>query len=602
MPLKKRVIIIHGSGLLFSEALDRLIRFPDIQVLYSHGTYYFKSVDRLIIRRLLAHPRESRIITTYQKLLIARMLQASLSPVSTPRGAFYEYNEDDLHYLFGSFGLPFSYFERRYRAELLHQRAERELKRTLQKMDQLIPGLRTSNGILLHEDEIRKKFGNNPEYSDIYTLIKSIQLRYESGTSVDSAVAAAFTTYRLIESHDRGEETLQYGKSYVYDFVEYYEGLCSLEKHSPAYLYINNIPPCAIPELEKDLHYLKSKGVTLKEYLVNNCSDEESSLVSRLHRDGLIKKTNITDSEISSFASENSARMAVSEGIFPVPGANTLLSLINKDNQTSITEYNLLQDVLCSPIPVIEVVETIFKSIKTDNLFRSVRGKKWLQEIQRLNDFHASIEDKFLKSVYQLFFRSEGSSLDGGQDEEFNILVVQAVKPGKGRPHLTVGEAAYYYKRKFPDAQYLFYCIGSRLLFFKRLRLDSDWLNPYELMSQIGAPGDGSEIASPTARPAENLNYPRQIIGNVGSLNFSRFVLYLSFILQSVLSSSAVIKNRSEYIDVLQKQRIMKIVLFLLLCFIMGLSILFTNDDYRLDIIEKTNSNFYNPTTISTGE
>ncbi|MBN2434223.1 MAG: hypothetical protein JXK07_03035 [Spirochaetes bacterium] len=595
MSYKRDVIVVHGSGLLFHETLDKLIDLPQIEVCYSGGIYYFKSSDRLIIRRLLSFPRESKLITSYQKLLIAKMLKASLSPVTAPKGAFYEYNEEELHYFFGDFGLPFSYFERKFRTKLLEQRSLRELDRTLLKMEIMKLSLLDPEGVMLHEDEIRKKYSTDIEFSGIYELVNSIQVRYESGCSADSAFAAALTAYKL--KHKK--TNCKYGKDYVYGFVQYYEGLRSLEKFSPASLYINDIPPHVIPSFEDDLAYLKEKNVVLQEYNVQECRQGEDEMIKNLYHKGLIKKTNVFNHKRGLLSTESVMESFAKETIPIKKGTQTLLKILRSDGDRTSKEFDMIEELLGSPISIIEIIETVAKSVSTDSLIRSIRGKKWFTDIQKLNDYHASIEDKLLESVFELRCSVPYDNENYLFEKDFSILIAKSVKPGRKRPALTVGEAAFYYRRKFPQASYLLYCFGSGLIFFRWLKYRSVALNPFLLMSRIGIDGDGSETASPTCRARDNSLYPQQLLGNVSSHNFKRFVSYLTLLIRDKMGCKVILKNVSEQIDVLHKQRIMKVALFFIICLILGLSVLVTNEQYRFEKIEETNRDFYNKAPVS---
>jgi len=112
--------------------------------------------------------------------------------------------------------------------------------------------------------------------------------------------------------------------------------------------------------------------------------------------------------------------------------------------------------------------------------------------------------------------------------ETFSVLMVHAPFPKPGGVKINVGKATEFFAEQVPEADYLFYCYGSRLLVARRLNQADLALNLGALMPLIGGPGDGGHAGAAVCRPESNEAFPKEMLSNVRGGAFRAFTRYLS--------------------------------------------------------------------------
>jgi hypothetical protein len=175
------------------------------------------------------------------------------------------------------------------------------------------------------------------------------------------------------------------------------------------------------------------------------------------------------------------------------------------------------------------------------------------------------------------------------------VGVVLALAPpaGRGRPRLAIGTATEYFAEEVPEADYLFYCYGSRMMVARRINQADLSVNLGVLMRRLGAGGDGGHAGAAVSRPEANERYPRRLLGRVSSANFGGFARYLAFRLEEEGYRVRAVEDRSRRTGPGARQASMRLAACVLIAAAVGLVLVLFRPAFRPSAVRDSNRDFY---------
>lgn len=623
---RKKLIIIHGWGSSFREAIGQLISLLDFEILWHRGIYYFQNRDNLLVRKILNTPSENPLMTLYQKILVARMMLASLNPAEKPEGAYTEYKEETLVRFFGNFGIPTTFYERRYRAQTLLRRTKKRLESVITGMHYMYDEAFKEGGARLTEEQMRERFSSHPDYSDIFALVEEIRNMQETGGDLDTVASAVFYTHYILEEAKAQGKELLYGRDYEYGFVNYHEGLRNLAVFAPCDVLIADFPSGAIPDIDGDIRFLADHDVFIERFEDHHPYTQQTvDIFNRLQEKNMLGFYELTGPlegepfEVETEDLKCGADMVhanlIEKTKYETRGCKSLRRAAHSEDFVSgrYEDGVKLTEIIKGDICKIEIVETLVKSLSDNQIMKHLNEKGWIETVNNWNEYYETIEDKLLDNVYLLECKrpetgavaAGGPSLGPGSDvsvtlhpgevstKPLKIIFALATYTGRGKPKFYIGKATEYYNRKFPGMDYLFYCYGSHVMIGRRLNQADFSMNLGELMPILGSEGDGGHAAAAVGRPSENENYPSSLLGHVSGKNFRRFVNYIAFRLSSLGYTTFRIRDLSEQVELFSRKKGIQLLIIILAAIALGCLILILDSTYRIDEIIQSNKNFF---------
>lgn len=485
------------------------------------------------------------------------------------------------------------------------------------------------------------------KFTDFLTSLRDM---HESGGDLDTVASAAFYTFYLQKKSLQDNQLLRYGTDYKYVYVNYHQGLKHLIPEGPGELYMADFPSGAIPDLENDIRELYQAGIFLKRFEDHHPYNQNHlKAFEKLKAEGIIgmyalsgeyqeDEKNGEDNQTSPDGDLSNEPSCGADMVFhscletlnfTTEGALTLKKAAHSED--FVTDRHELGMVLTSLIKggicKIELVNLLVKALN-DNLFKEKLIENGFWQISReWNQFFKEAETHLLENVYMITVKrpSGASSLTGGKSlgigsdaviskpvslsetseiteigknqlshpQTLSIVTALAYFSEPGEPKITTGKAVSFYKEKFPDADYIFYCYGSNLMVARRLNQADYSINLGKLMPVLGSDGDGGHGGAAVGRPSANAQYPEQIIGkSVSENNFRKFVKYLASRLNQTGINVLKVKDLSTV--KLKKQHSPKpLMITVLISFIVGLILLLFSDGYDISDIISSNKDFF---------
>ncbi len=630
-----KLIVIHGIGTSFSEAIDTLLQVNDFTCVWHDSTYYVPERYGVVLRKLLNEPDPDKFITGFQKLIISRFMESSFEPNDVSedeRKKRVSFKESSLLRNFSEFGIPSTFHDRKQRHKQLKKEADKVLKNIFTLLPELKNAIDNEQGMLSEEQarekikEFSKKLSDD---CDLTQLLEAIRDMHESGGDLDTVGSATFYTYWLLKQSEAQGQKLIYGKDFRYVFVNYHQGLRNLTVYGPADILMADFPTGAIPDLEGDVRYLAEHDIKIERFEDHHpYNNEQLATFEKLKDEGLIGfyalsgENQDEDFDEATFDHKCGADMVYENTIqnksWDCDGAKELRKASHsEDFVTDRYELGLqLTALIKGGYCKIELAQLLCESITDNNAIELLKQKELMNLTKEWNDYFESVRDKLLNNAYFIHIATPenqdlalngGKALGDGSDvpvsrkaiedqknaETLKIIMGLAVHSEPGEPKITTGKAVSFFKETFPDADYIFYCYGASILVARRLNQADFSLNLGLLMPKIGGEGDGGHAGAAVGRPEANESYPKEIIGNsVSDANFKNFVEYMKFKLKQ--SGIDVKKVEDHSTKAKKKQKgALALLITVAAALVIGLILVFFVSDFKRDNIVKSNKKFF---------
>ncbi len=627
-PLSKpiKLIVIHGWGGTFIQAIHTIKQLGDFEVHWQDGTFVIPRRIALIISELLSTQNPDQVTAQLQKLIVSQLLTSC----ETYDAKSYSVQENMYHLSekrvlsdFGHLGIPLTPSARIERAKQLRTEATEALQAVMHILDTITESLKHVDGTIHTEPKIRKIITNittpNPETENLILLLESIRDMHETGGDLDTVSSAVFYTLQLASETNEQKESFLYGKDYKYIFINYHESLRHLAKEGPAEIYMADLPIGAFPEFDNDVRYLYEHDVIIKRFEDHHpYTPEHVAMFEKLQADGILEYFALS---APADGGEPTNPLCGADMVFgnltPKMKSNTGVLTIKRcahaedyvTNRTHLSKMltNLIKGGICK----IELVQLLINSIKENNAPELLAANGWNKLPSIWDESYKKQEVLLLENSSILKFKrsdkaiaDQGNSALGlGSDvpqpagkvkDSSSIIVVLAPHSKKGEPRITTGKATEFIALQFPDADYLFYCYGSSIMVARRLNQADFSFNLGKLMPLIGSPSDGGHSGAAVCRPESSPKYPSHILANISSANFNKFVRYLG---------QRVSEQGYELLDIENKQIPAsqnnlrqggkKLLIITVIAAIIGIILSLLHPKFRPAAILKSNQNFF---------
>jgi len=637
MPELKSYIVIHGHGGTLSEALQLPQRLLDFECYWCDGIFYIPKLTAIPLRRLLTDGEDDNILfTALRKIAVSRMLLSSLMPSDMPDNIdkMATFRESSIIDNFPSFSIPIGYESRKAAVARLKSEGEREFinlfsdkVQTKNTIDAIIQKLQASAqndaGVILNEDETESNLEKllkrntkrdkqiNSEKLHPLNGIKMLRNMEEVGGDLDTVSSALFYAHFLISKAEKERENLKYGKDYQFVFINYHEGLHSLGELPPGNIYMADMPISTIPDLEKDLQFLKTKKIHLVRYEDHHpYTTKHIKMLDKLKKDGLLDYFAMSGPimDVNSMTEENTLDLKcgadmVYEALiqnkkWDNPAMQHLREITHGEDFASDRHPTgkILTELIKGGICKIELTQTLLKCRNRADILHCLNEKGWYEAILKQRNETLKIADRFMENVQLLEIERpdisddnfSGPPIDDGSDmpvlpqkrnddqNRLRILITLAPKTKKDEPKLNIGRACEYFSNRIDNIDYLFFCYGSSLIVGRRLNQADCSLNLSNLFQKIGTDKDGGHAGASVCSPENNQNYPRKILGRVSAANFATFTRYIAKKVSEELNvkvhnrSDISIKNRTSTLSSGGK----KVIYLILAAILIGLIVI----------------------------
>jgi len=619
------LIVIHGWGGTFAEAVHLIEGLLDFHCRWDAGVFYVDKREGGLLRHILRGLDPNRYMVALQKIILGRFLAASAQSGSGEAAAAageYSFSENRLFTDFAAFGLPFAPAARERRAKQLREEAVRELDPVMPAIKDLDAVLSASWGAATDETEARRlieeRASTLPDGEALVKLLETVRGSLEVGGDVDTVTGAVFYTYALQSAAREEGRDLEYGRDYRYAFVNYHEGLRRLAAGGPADVYIADLSLEAIPLFEDDVAFLATHGVRIRRFEDHHpCSPEKRAMLERLVAEGAVGFAALSGPEpgeqLEASAVQCGADMVYGELIRGKPweckGAETLHETAHAEDfvreRTDIGK--LLTSLIKGGACKLEIAKVMLDSIPGNDLAERLREHGWEDLVATWNAALADAGERLAESVLLLHLErgstdtdAIGPGLGAGSDvvlpptadDDVQVLMALAPTSEPGKPRITIGTATEYYVNAFPDADYLFYCYGSRLMQARRINQGDLTLNLGVLMSSLGTEADGGHAGAAVCRPESNPAYPLRLLGRVSGTNFDRFARYMAFRMADAGCAVRSVKDHSAMVGHRLKRGGKRIVMFTGAAVLLGLLLMLLWPGFRPGAVRDSNEGF----------
>ncbi len=554
-----QLIVIHGWGGTFIQAIQTIKQLDNFEVHWQHGTFVIPRRIALIISELLSTQNPNQITAHLQKLIVSRLLSScginDEKTYSAPEN-MYHLSEKRVLDDFGYLGIPLSPSTRIQRAAQLHTEATAALQNTIHVLNDIENSLKHVDETIHTEPKIRDIITNittsNPETENLVQLLESIRNMHETGGDLDTVSSAVFYTLQLATEANDKKQSFLYGKDYKYIFINYHESLRHLKNEGPAEIYMADLPIGAFPEFDSDARYLHEYDIVIKRFEDHHpYTPEHVAMFEKLQSDSILDHFALS---APADGSEPTNPLCAADMVFgnltPKMKANNGVLTIKRcahaeDYVTDRTELSrMLTNLIKGGICKIELVQLLINSIKSNNIPELLIANGWDKLPALWEESYKEQEEVLLENTSILKFKRPDQSiaeqgnpaLGIGSDvpqpvkkskDTTSIIVVLAPHSKKGQPRITTGKATEFIALQFPDADYLFYCYGSSIMVARRLNQADFSFNLGKLMPLIGSPSDGGHSGAAVCRPEASPKYPSHILSHITSANFNKFSRYL---------------------------------------------------------------------------
>jgi len=575
---RPKLVVIHGWGGSFLEAISRIETLFDFSPRWEDGSFFVDKRSGSLLRQILFLPHPDQYVRAFQELILARFLLSCVEETARQKdSARQETRFDEEHLLekFPKIGLLLSPSDRVRRGQALLEEARNALRPILPLMSRLTAQLRTPEGTEQAETEaretIRRELSAMPDAESLLRLLEHLRDMHETGGDLDTLASATLYAHWLTAEAVKQGRALEYGRHYQFVFLNYHESLRPLARYAPADLFIADLPVGAFPGLDSDARFLADRGIRLQRYEDHHpYTDQHYSMLSSLRDDDVLGFFEASGPKEGRELPQSEWRCGadmvhqntIADTVWDCNGARRLREAAHAEdfvsNRTRLSRVltTLIKGGFCKT----ELAQIMFASIRDDDLWLRLQDRGLYALAASWEKHFTEIGDALQESVYilELERRQGGRSDKGGEalgpgsdmprhlsSSAIRIIISHAVPAEPGMPRPTVGQAADYFSRVEPTADYLFYCYGASVIVARRLNQADLSLNLGQIMPLIGTEGDGGHGGAAVCRPEQNPYYPQRLLGYVTRSNFEQFVRYLGDRLQAGGYRRVRVINRS---------------------------------------------------------
>lgn len=628
---RMKLIVIHGGGGTFAGAVRRILDLSGFTSRWYRGSFIVDRRTGSALRQILQAPTSDGYVGTFQKLIVSRFLSSCAegpADGATPDfAALARFDEPQLLRDFAFLGIPIAPAARQRRGRQLGGEAERELADIMPVMEEIHSLLSPEDGPVPTEIQARKVIKSTtaplPSGDSLIRLLETIRDMHETGGDLDTVASAVLYTHWLLAEAEADGRELQYGRDYRYVFLNYHESLEHWQDLGPGELYMADIPIAAFPDFEKGARRLFEHGIRIARYEDHHpCTPEQKQMLERLQHEGILGHLALSGPEIGTEMDRRDSRCGadmVYESTtagrpWDCPGAAQLRRAAHSEDfaagrcELGTTLTGFIKGGVCK----VELAHLLLDSIGTNDALERLTRHDWYQLADARHEYLSGIESSLLQNVYTLRFRRPpgtaelqgGDALGPGSDMPFasgesgkpdafvRVLVALAPSAEPGMPRITVGRATEFLAREIPDADYLLYCYGSRIVVARRLSQADLTFNLGAMMPEIGGPGDGGHAAAAVCRPESNPAYPARLLGNVSAGSFRQFARYLASRISAMGHQLAAIENTSSPSKEHFRDSGRKLVLVTAAAALVGVALVLLHPRFRRGAIRESNEKF----------
>ena len=627
-----KLIAIHGWGGTFSDAIAAVRGLFEFETCWVDGAFVVDRRVGAILRRLLSDPEPGRYGLAFQKLIVSRLLASCGQPSGESTQADADSNENirfydyQLQRDFACFGIPVAPGARTRRAGQLKTEALGDLDPIMPALDRIANELVTDDNAMVTEagarEIIREISRRDAEDDDLVNLLEKLRDMHETGGDLDTVTGAALYTHWLTSEAKQKGRKLEYGRDYRYVFISYHESLRKLETRGPAELYMADLPIGAFPDFNEDIRYLGEHGVAAARFEDHHpYTTEQRDMLQQLVHDGLLGFLALSgplqDKEPAPGDLKCGADMVYESTIKGRPWDNEGTRLLQRTahSEDFVCEQNKLGELLTGLIKggicKVELVQLLTDSIPAGDMRERLKQKKWDTLAATWRDCFSKVEEDLMENAHLLEFKRPpgslaeigGYALGPGSDvavspgsadcDTVRILMALAIKAEPGSPRIPAGRAVQYYNRKIPEADYVFYCYGGRLMVCRRVNQADLTFHLGSTMPQIGSASDGGHAGAAVCRPDANPSYPTRLLGRIDHTNFRLFVRYVGSTFERLGFDLVATHDRSVSARGQARGGSIKLAIITLVSALIGLLLIIFNSRYRPAGVLKSNEDTF---------
>lgn len=634
-PNRLKLIVIHGWGGTFAEAVVRVKGLFHFDVFWHEGNFHVDKRIGTLLRQLLRHPEPDVYGQAFQKLIVGRMVACcgtdAVPPADFDKNDYYSFSDYRITDDFATFGIPVMPGARQRRADQLRREALQDLNRIMPAIDSLGAALTDSKKGAASEVDARdliREQTQGPD-GDLVELLEMVRDMHETGGDMDTVSSAVLYAHALQGRAAASGDAALYDRDFRFVFINYHERLHALGQYGPSDVLMADLPIGAFPHFDQDVRALAERGVHLERFEDHHpYSPEQKAMFERLVDEGLLGMFALSGplqgEELPEDALKCATDMVYESSIenqaWDGPGVRTLLTAAHgEDFVTNRTDLGVLMTGLIKGNACkVELAQLALASIPGNDAMERMRDRGWGDVADREETQLKEIEPRLDENVFVINLRREaaGGADVGGQaygpgsdapvpmrgreetDNYVRILMVLAVRTDPGTPRLTIGRACEYFSATVPEADYLFYCYGSSLMVARRLNQADLALNLGSMMPAIGSDADGGHSAAAVCRPDSNEQYPHRLLGFVGEGNFVHFVRYMVSRLDGLDQDVAWTEDRSVRPKTAMREGGQKLLIVTLVAILVGVLLVVLHPAFRKSAIEESNDGFFPQITL----
>ncbi len=596
-----KLIVIHGWGGTYADAIRQIGDLLDFDCYWEDGAFFVPRRSATMIRHLLNVQDPNPHILALQQLTLSRFLACNTAPQETPSSttnAYTRFSESRLRQDFANFGIPISPATRLKRAAQLQRTAAASLKPIMSVIHELQETWDKDCISQQTEDEARQSIETGSAEAhlneSLLPLLELLREMHETGGDLDTVASAALYAYWFTRKAQEEGKSLKYGRDYAFVFINYHEPLTHLKQYAPAELYAADLPVGAFPDLEKDLQYLFAHDVHTARYEDHHpyLADRETQLKA-LVKDGTLGFLELSGplqgTELEPGESKCAADMVYANTVSGKPwdcdGARRLREAAHgEDFVTNRTPLGiLLTNLIKGGICKTELAQLLVQSMASDTTQDMLERRGWASLPEQWHNDLQETAETLIENTNRITLKTSGTQ----------IIIALATHAPPGKPRLPTGKAVEFFARRFPEADYIFYCFGASLMVARRLNHDDTALNLGALMPALGTAADGGHSGAAVCRPDANPHYPTRLIGRVRPANFHKFSRYLA----TRLSASGHSVQSVEDISVASQQKWARgqqnAIVVLLLALTLGTLLALAFPSFRRESVLESNQDFF---------
>ncbi|HPQ19660.1 MAG TPA: hypothetical protein PKX90_10390 [bacterium] len=315
--MRKKIFIIHGKGISFFEALEKIKKVYLTKIYYFNKQYFVSADAQNLIKYLIYEEHTNKLLSALEKIIITKLIIAPFYPpaekIDTNANWLTLSNfmidqkvdfkdigqtrEEKINFcnnvLNRSYMTSLNIFNIEVDANNINEKEIRTIiLEKINNLQNLISNEETgklfeADVLNVIEEEFKRTNGDFQTFKEAILEIKRI---YEGGGDLDTIASNALYGiwgYYTI-AKEKGSQPI-YGIDYEFDFVNYHEGLKHLSKHKHTDIYLPDFPIDAIPDLEGDLRYLAEFSTYVRRFDDHHpYSKKNKEVLDKLLQEGLI--------------------------------------------------------------------------------------------------------------------------------------------------------------------------------------------------------------------------------------------------------------------------------------------------------------------------